>query len=65
MKLVLTLSRTGKIGAVLVFAGVALGVYARLEGVPSANRVSIVIVTIGAVLYYSARFRSFRRKRKP
>ncbi len=65
VKLVLTLSRAGKIGALLVFAGVALGVYARSEEVLWANRVSIVVVAVGAVLYYSSRFRSFRRKRKP
>ncbi len=64
VKLVLRLSPVAKIGAVFVLVGVAFGIYSRMQAIEWAGRVSIVLVVIGAILYYASRIQSFRQKRK-
>ena len=64
MKLVLRLNRAARIGAVLILAGVALGLYGRMKEVAWASRASVAVIVVGAILYYTSRFRSFRQKRK-
>ena len=63
-KLVLNLSPAAKVGFLLAMAGVGLGVYARMREVEWAGRASLVLVVAGALMYYTSRFRSFRKKRK-
>lgn len=65
VKLVLRLSGRAKLGLVLVVVGVAFGLYGRLAGEVWALRASIPPVVVGAVLYYSERYKDFKRRRKP
>ena len=64
VRVVVRLSPLAKAGFTIVLLGVGLAVYAAKTDAAWAAASSRVVMAVGLVLYFVARYRAFRRSRK-
>lgn len=65
VRVVVRLSPLAKVGVTVVLAGAGLAIYAAKTDADWAVGTSRVVIAVGMVLYFAARFRAFRKSRKP